>query len=93
MTIIRDADFCLTLIKQVLTEDPSKIIDAIEDYKYMDQQGAIDEGESREEVMAEYVIHMMKEMNPHLPELVDAINLNREAIEQGLMVWFTDNNY
>lgn len=93
MTIERDADFIVTLIKQVLSEDPSKIIDAIDDYQRMLAAGAIFEGDTREEVMAEYVIYMMKEMNPHIPELIDAINLNYEDIERQLIVWFKEQGY
>jgi hypothetical protein len=93
MTLNRDADFCLTLIKKVLSDDPAKIQMAIDDYKYMVEQGAVEEHEPREEVMAEYVVHMMKTMNPHIPELVDALNQHYDEIEKGLIALFISEGY
>jgi hypothetical protein len=93
MTLNRDADFCLTLIKKVLSDDPSKIAMAIEDYDYMVKVGATFEGDTREEVMAEYVVHMMKTMNPHIPELVDALNQHYDEIEKGLIALFISEGY
>jgi hypothetical protein len=43
--------------------------------------------------MAEYVVHMMKTMNPHIPELIDALNQHYDEIEKGLIALFISEGY
>lgn len=82
-----DAEFFLNLIITLLSEDPTKIIDAMEDAEQMIAAGA-DMGASKHELMAEYCIYAVKRMNEHIPEMADVITLNEREIENGLIAYF-----
>lgn len=86
-----DAQFLFGLIRELITEDPTKFQEAIEDAASMKEQGA-DFGASREELMAEYLIWALKTFNGHIPELVKALEVNESAVENLLIDYIRTNN-
>jgi len=84
---ITDAEFVSNLIIQLLTEDPSKIIEAKEDADSMVAAGAAWDA-THHELMAEYCIYIIQRQNPHLPELAQMIKDNQQDIEVRLFDHF-----
>lgn len=87
-----DDEFVANLVITLLTEDPSKIIEAIEDAEFMIAAGAGFDA-TRYELMAEYCLYILKRSNPHLPELETLITANEPAIEQRLFDHFRKMNW
>lgn len=74
--------FIANVIITVMTDDPSKIIEAQDDAKMMIEAGA-DFGTSRADLMAEYALSVFKAQNVdtgHLPELKDLTEPDEERI-------------
>lgn len=58
-----NARFLANTIIQLITEDPTKIIDALNDADQMIACGAADEGQSQHSLMAEAMMHLFTETN------------------------------
>ena len=87
-----DAEFVIHLVVTLLEEDPSKVIEAIDDAEAMKAVGA-DMGTSRHELMAEYCLYALKKVNTHIPELAELIDANEAEIEQGLIAHFVEKEW
>ncbi len=70
------------VIIEVMTDDPSKIIEAHEDAEFMKRAGA-DFGESRASLMAEYALSVFKAQNANggFPELKEMTEADEEVVE------------
>jgi hypothetical protein len=75
------ADECIHIIITVITEDPTKIIDALDDADMIRAHGA-DEGMTTHELMAEFMVHAIVQSNPYL---ADSFNLHAPEIEKAII--------
>lgn len=88
----QDVDFAVLVVTQLLDEDPTKLIQCVEDAETMEKVGA-SMGTPRSELMAEYAIFIFKKMNPHLNDLLKVIEANEEAVEDGIVKWLIERGY
>jgi len=82
-----DVTFCITVLTTMLSEDPTKVIEAMEDAEFMIAMGAA-MGTTKHELMAEYVVYIFKRMNPHLDDVIRIIEANEDEVEKGLIEYF-----
>lgn len=87
-----DAEFIVNLIVTLMEEDPSKVIEAIDDAQAMIAVGA-DMGATRHELMAEYCLYIIQRTNAHIPELETLIKENEAEIERGLIAHFEEQGW
>lgn len=81
-----NARFLADMIIQLITEDPTKIIDALNDADQMIAHGAADEGQSQHSLMAEALMHMFTEANsPTIDGLKTMMTLFDEDIHDLLV--------
>lgn len=83
------ADECINIILNLITEDPTKIIDALDDADMIRSHGA-DDGMTQHELMAEFMVYAIIKCNPNLAlsfelherEIEDAIIAHLASIQK-----------
>lgn len=75
------ANECTNIVINVITEDPTKIIDALNDADMIRSHGA-DEGMTQHELMAEFMVYQIVQSNPHL---ADSFDFHAREIEEGIV--------
>lgn len=75
------ATFLADMMIRMITEDPTKMIDALNDADLMIANGAADEGQSQHSLMAEAIIYMFKDANsPFIANLAESIDEHDDDI-------------
>lgn len=67
------ATFLADMMIRMITEDPTKMIDALNDADLMIANGAADEDQSQHSLMAEAIMYMFKDANAATIENLDAM--------------------
>lgn len=75
------AEECIRIVVRLITEDPTKIIDALNDADMIRSHDA-DEGMTQHELMAEFMVYAIIKNNPYL---ADSFTLHEREIEEGIV--------
>lgn len=87
--INRDLDFLFNLVIQMIKDDPERLNDARVETDALIGMGA-QMSATPEAILAESCIYRLKEQNPHIPELIDAINAVDDELNDKLEAHFIE---